>query len=347
MDISVNCSDPYSVHLNKGILNEIYKYINKDKKFFIITDENVAEIYLDDFEKIFENQKIKYHSMILPAGENTKSIFWYERIVNELAKNLFDRNDAIIALGGGVIGDISGFVAGTYRRGIDFYQIPTTLLSAIDSSIGGKNAINIERGKNLVGLFYQPKAVFIDPNVFKSLPDDVFEDGFGEIIKYAMIASPDLFEKIENHRYEISDDMTEIVEECIKIKKYFVENDEKETGIRKKLNFGHTIGHAIERMNKFEKMHGHCISMGMDWITKISTIEGYCDGSTYNRLLNLLQKYNLFILIFENTEDLISEIQNDKKIHNGKIDVIIPIEIGKCEIKTFELKEFSNMIRKI
>lgn len=285
----------YSCLIEEGIFNKIYQYVDFAKETVIITDDNVYKLYLQNFNQA--------QIISITPGEQSKSLATYEYIINKLINNNYSRNLQIIAIGGGVVGDLAGFIASTYLRGVKYIQVPTTLLSQIDSSIGGKVAINFHDVKNVLGTFYHPDLVLIDPLFLQTLPKRHFNNGISELIKYALIKDDDLFEKLYNLE---SLNLTEIIYRALMIKKELVEADERDQNVRHLLNFGHTIGHAIESYYNFEKyLHGEAVAIGMAMITK--------HQSFYKEITNLLQKYNLPIYDDINKEDLFRFIKMIKE----------------------------------
>ena len=255
-------SGSYDITLKRNALNEVNSILNIKGKALIVTDSGVPVEYVKNVASQIKNSVI----YTFPQGEKSKNFETYSSLLKTLAENNFDRSDCVIAVGGGVVGDMAGFTASTYMRGIKFYNIPTTLLSQVDSSIGGKTAIDFLGYKNLVGAFYQPSAVIIDPNVLKTLTKRQFNNGLCESIKMAATSDSELFNLLEENNAEAIIDT--VIEKSLLIKKQVVEEDEKETGLRKVLNFGHTIGHAIETVTGLEELyHGECVALGMMFMT--------------------------------------------------------------------------------
>lgn len=317
----------YSCLIEEGIFNKIYQYVDFAKETVIITDDNVYKLYLQNFNQA--------QIISITPGEQSKSLATYEYIINKLINNNYSRNLQIIAIGGGVVGDLAGFIASTYLRGVKYIQVPTTLLSQIDSSIGGKVAINFHDVKNVLGTFYHPDLVLIDPLFLQTLPKRHFNNGISELIKYALIKDDDLFEKLYNLE---SLNLSEIIYRALMIKKELVEADERDQNVRHLLNFGHTIGHAIESYYNFEKyLHGEAIAIGMAMITK--------HQSFYKEITNLLQKYNLPIYDDINKEDLFRFIKNDKKKTNlTNIKVVLLECIGKAYLKEIPIDDFIKFL---
>ena len=321
----------YNIVIKRGSINTLSDYCNTDKKALIVTDDGVPFKYAQEVSKQFKNNIIK----VIPQGEQSKSFDTYRELLELLNENAFSRADCIVAVGGGVVGDLSGFTAATYMRGIDFYNIPTTLLSQVDSSIGGKTAIDFGGYKNTVGAFYQPKAVIIDPNVLKTLSERQSNNGLAESIKMAATSDKELFELIENNNAK--DIIDTVIERSLKIKKAVVEEDEKELGLRKVLNFGHTAGHAIETAAGLSQyLHGECVSMGM---------LAFSSDSVRERLINVLTKYNLPVKFDFSTDKILSALRHDKKAKGDGVNVIFVNEIGSFEFKFLTFNELEILVK--
>lgn len=346
----------YPIYIEENLFLNIGYEISKIYKgslIAVITDENVAFEYGNNIKTKLENMKFKVEMIVIKAGEQSKSLLEYNNLCTRLLDIGITRGDLIIAFGGGVVGDVAGFVAATLMRGIDYVQIPTTLLSQVDSSIGGKVAVDHAKGKNLIGSFYHPLAVFIDPLLLRTLKQKYLNDGMGEIIKYACIKNKDMFKKLTDIPYKecFNSEIESLIYECCKIKVMIVNGDEKDRGERKLLNFGHTIGHAIEAYYNFSKYtHGEAVAMGMYTITKNMELEGITKKGTSNYIKNLLEKFNL-PLSTENIEyeKLIKIISLDKKFDKEYIDLVGLNEIGESFIKKVsksELRRYLDINRK-
>ena len=339
MQLKVDLKDrSYPIIIEKGLINRVSKEIikvYKGKKIFIITDDNVNKYYGGKISEELKHKDFEVKLLSLKPGEETKNFNTLPMIYNELLDFNLTRSDLIIALGGGVIGDLAGFVASTYLRGVDFIQIPTSLLAQVDSSVGGKVAVDLERGKNLVGSFYHPKCVLIDPEVLNTLDNRFFIDGMAEVIKYGCIKDKQFFdyiEKMENKK-QLINSMELIIHKCCDIKRQVVENDEKDKGERMLLNFGHTLGHAIEQYYNYTKYsHGEGVAIGMYEISKISEEKGLTKKGTSQRIKDILVKYNLPYELDINIEEILEAINLDKKKLGNNLNVIILKEIGSSEI---------------
>jgi 3-dehydroquinate synthase len=315
----------YNIHIQKGILENIHKYVDLDRKVLIVTDDEIPEEYVNTLQK----QCPDSYLATIHAGEASKCFIYLQFIWNALLDNGFGRKDLLIALGGGVVGDLTGFAAATYMRGIDYINIPTSTLSQIDSSIGGKTAINLGDVKNIVGSFHQPRAVFIDTDVLKTLDDRNFYNGLAEAVKAGMIGDASLFELFEEmpaDRETIQEKYIEkIISKSLSVKKAVVEQDEKETGLRQILNFGHTVGHAIESAGELAGLlHGEAISVGMVQVTE--------DPAIKERLVAVLGKLQLPTTHEYTPEQLFEIIGHDKKTAANKITLVQVKEIGKAEL---------------
>ena len=321
----------YNIVIERGSINSLSEYFNTDKKALIVTDSGVPFEYAEAVSKQFKNNIIE----VIPQGEKSKSFETYKELLEVLNENAFTRADCIVAVGGGVVGDLSGFTAATYMRGIDFYNIPTTLLSQVDSSIGGKTAIDFGGYKNTVGAFYQPKAVIIDPDVLKTLSKRQFNNGLAESIKMAATSDKALFEMLENNNAE--DIIDTVIERSLKIKKAVVEEDEKELGLRKVLNFGHTAGHAIETAAGLsDYLHGECVSMGM---------LAFSSHSVREKLINVLTKYNLPVKFDFPADEILSALRHDKKAKGDGVNVVFVNDIGSFEFKYLTFNELEKTVK--
>lgn len=341
----------YPIYIQKGLIKSIgeeIKKIYKGKKIAIITDDNVDKYYGEEVLKDLEKNDFNVTKITLKHGEKSKSVDVLLNVYDKLLDFKITRSDLIIALGGGVVGDLTGFAAATLLRGIPFVQIPTSLLAQIDSSIGGKVAVDLPRGKNLVGNFYHPDAVYIDPSVLGTLDDRYLYDGMAEVIKYACIKDIELFNKLSsyNDKEELINNMDYIIHVCCSIKKAVVENDEKDTGERMLLNFGHTVGHAIEKYFDFERYtHGEAVALGMYYITKRSEKLGITKSGTCEKIKNILKKYNLQYEIELKEKDKILETINlDKKNQGEYINLVLLCDIGKGFIKKIKKDKIEDFI---
>jgi 3-dehydroquinate synthase len=321
----------YDVIIKRGCLNNINEYIDLNRKVLIVSDTGIPNEYIE----ILKNQINDHYVYIIHQGEESKSFKNYELILDYLIDNSFTRNDCIIALGGGVVGDLAGFVASTYMRGITFYNIPTTLLSQVDSSIGGKTAIDKNGIKNIVGAFYPPTKVFIDSNVLKTLNKRQLHNGLVEAIKMSLTNDKELFELIKNSN-NLYDDIDEIIIKALLIKKDVVEKDPLEKNIRKVLNFGHTIGHAIESNGGFNQLlHGECVGIGMLY---------FSSNHVKKEIISVLEKYNLPTKTNITKEDLYKYISHDKKRKGNEISIVYVENIGNYILKNIPIETIKEIL---
>lgn len=314
----------YDIVIERGILEKVREYLDLERRVLIVTDSGVPQIYAQTVAKQCKAPII----CTVESGEASKSIETFSKLLQTMLENGFSRKDCVVAVGGGVVGDLSGFVSSAYMRGVDFYNIPTTLLSQIDSSIGGKTAINFGGIKNIVGAFYQPKKVIIDADLLKTLPERQISNGLAEAVKMALTSDMELFELFENKN--ISDNIDEIIIRSLNVKKNVVEQDEKESGIRKILNFGHTIGHGIETCNTEGLFHGECVALGL---------VPMCSEAIRPRVINVLKKCNLYNLTDFDWNKISGVIFHDKKADGDTVSVTLVDEIGKFEIKTMKCSQ--------
>lgn len=306
----------------------------RGKRVFVVTDTNVGPLYGDTVLESFRAEGLEPVLLTVQAGEQSKSPFVLTHLWEELASGGVTRADSVVALGGGVVGDLAGFAAATILRGVDFIQIPTTLLAQVDSSVGGKVAVDLEAGKNLAGSFYQPKLVVMDPETLKSLPDRVFSDGMAEVIKYGCIWDADLFARLEalGSREGVMAEIDKITTTCCDIKRQVVEQDELDLGLRMLLNFGHTFGHVYEKAYHYETYtHGEAVAAGMVDAARLGEAMGYTEPGTADRIAALLQKFALPTAIEASREDYEQTMNLDKKSLGGDIRFIFLRKIGKAE----------------
>ena len=337
--IRVSASVSYDVIISQGILDRAGEYfdralnvVNEDRpRIAIVSDDKVFSLY---GRRLIEALK-GYDTVefVFPNGEKSKNLHTYCELQEYLSGRHLGRGDVIAALGGGVVGDLAGFAAATYLRGIRFIQIPTTLLAAVDSSVGGKTAVDLEAGKNLCGAFWQPSAVLCDTDLLSTLSDEVFADGMGEVIKCGMIRSEELFDKLES--YSRQDSFTEeMIGRCVEIKRDVVNADERDTGIRAILNFGHTAAHGIEKYSGYTVSHGSAVAVGMAIVTRAAEKRGFCRQGTAQRLCACLKKHGLPTSSGFTPEQLASAALSDKKRDKNSITMVLPDGgIGTCRLE--------------
>lgn len=350
--ITINLSSKsYNLYVERGLIKKIGENIKKiynGKKIALVTDNNVNNIYGDTVKNSLVDNNFTVKKIVVPAGEKSKSIEVLLNLYNNLLDFNITRGDLIIALGGGVVGDLTGFAASTILRGVPFIQIPTSLLAQIDSSIGGKVAVDLPRGKNLIGSFFHPEAVFIDPDTLKTLSTEFLHDGMGEVIKYGAIKSSTLFSKLESFKddADLLNNIDDIIFQCCSIKKDVVEKDERDTGERMKLNFGHTIGHAIEKYFNYSKYsHGEAVSLGMYYITVKSENMGLTEAGSSEKIKNLLLKYDLpFKITGLDKKKILEAISHDKKNNKSNINLILLNKIGDAFIHKIDKSKVKDFI---
>ena len=342
----VNTGNPYQILVQKGIFEHCGEIISKffdSRNTVIVTDDTVYKIYGKKLKNNLLKKGFKVQFFVLKEGEQSKNLNNLSLLYDFLSESEITRDDFIIALGGGVVGDLAGFAAASFLRGISFIQIPTTLVAQIDSSIGGKTAVNIRSGKNLVGAFHQPSLVICDPDLLNTLSPRIFCDGMGEVIKYAVAFSKPLFVKLsQNNIYDI---LEEVVVDCIICKKNIVENDEHDLSNRMKLNFGHTVGHAIEKYSNYTKItHGQAVSIGMVYIMRQGEKLGITKKNETEKLKNILKNFKLPISTQISWEDIFVISLNDKKRRGDNITIVTVSEIGKSDLLTLSLEKYKNFL---
>jgi 3-dehydroquinate synthase len=345
--IRVNASVPYDVLIGKGLLAQsgqmIAKIGKQYQKVCVITDDTVEKLYGKIVMDSLQGAEMNPVLYAIPHGEKSKSFTMLEEVYDFLTKNHLTRTDLIIALGGGVVGDLTGFAAATYLRGLDYVQIPTTLIAQTDSSVGGKTAVNTPRGKNLVGAFYQPKLVLCDIDTLKTLDTVTFSEAMAEVVKYALLSGDELFSLLEQP--DLHSHLEDIVTKCIQIKADIVCGDEFDRGKRMLLNLGHTIGHAVENASGYTVSHGAGVAIGMAVILRACVVRGMLAPSDYDRFHRLLNSLSLPDCYDEaSLDELIDIASADKKRAGSILHVILCDGIGKCEIQAFTMEEFRQFL---
>ena len=350
-NVEVKLDNPYNVLIGKGLLGtlgEQVRAVTKAIKVLVVTDSNVSELYLDSAKSSLLSAGFEAFDFVFMAGERQKTPATYLDIINCLGNNGFKRTDAVIALGGGVVGDIAGFAAATYMRGIDVIQVPTTLLAMIDSSVGGKTGVDLPFGKNLLGAFWQPKAVIADISTLKTLPEREWKTGIGEGIKYACLDGGRILEILEDG---IKNSLEEFVKLCVEYKASVVVEDEKESGLRKLLNLGHTVGHAIEKQSNFKIPHGVAVASGVAIMANAAYACGELDGKARDIILSLLAKYGIELprMNGDMSEggNMSKAFAMDKKAEGkGDISAVVIRGLGKCEVRKMTIGQFEEYISK-
>ncbi len=326
----VKASRTYEVCIGKGLLAKagaLAAAVLSPCRALILTDDHVAPLYANALADALQAEGFVPEIYTVPHGEGAKSLETLGKLLEHLAANRYTRTDAMFALGGGVIGDLCGFCASIYLRGIPFVQVPTTLLACVDSSVGGKTAINLDAGKNLAGAFYQPSLVICDPDLLATLPPEVLADGCAEVIKYGVINDAELFGLLQDGTSPASE---LVIARCVQNKRDFVEKDEFDTGARMLLNFGHTVAHAIEKLSDFEVSHGSAVAMGMVTVMRAATAHGLCPAGDLDALLALTSKLGLPVECPYGTKEIAAAACSDKKRSGDTLTLVVPYAIGDC-----------------
>lgn len=340
----------YDIHIEAGLLDrtgELIRRVQNGKKAVLLTDETVWNLYGDSISRSLAAVSIAVQPLILPCGEENKSLAGLGRVLEFMADAGLTRSDFLIAFGGGVIGDLGGFAASVYMRGIGYIQIPTTLLAQVDSSIGGKTAVNLNQGKNLVGAFWQPKMVISDTSLLGTLTDREFAGGLAELIKHGAIFSKSLFDKIEEkgNRENLSAIMPEIIYESCGLKGAVVLRDEREAGERMLLNFGHTFGHAIEKIGGFNKyIHGEAVAIGMVLAARYGEALGKTPRGTSDKIAAVCRDYGLPVDDGIQPEDIADHVSLDKKADGETLRLVLISEIGKAFVYNTSLEDFKEVL---
>lgn len=349
MIININTEKQYNIEIKKHLLDEVGVKLLSFKrlsKVCIITDINVHKLYTKQLTDNLANTGFEVHKIVFDSGESTKSFEHLQQIVNYLADEGFTKSDLLIALGGGVIGDITGFAASIYQRGMDYIQIPTTLLSAVDSSVGGKTAIDLHAGKNLVGTFWQPTAVYFDTATLETLPKKELQNGLSEIIKAGVILDKSILEILDNNKpANLGMVLEELIIKSIEVKKKIIEIDERESGIRQVLNLGHTIGHAIEKCSNFNISHGQAVAIGLFAMTRIGESKGWSNEHMSDFLAKIYEKYQFDLSCPFTYKQLAKAAYADKKRHGEIITLAIPKVLGQCTLKDIHYSHIEDLFK--
>jgi len=343
--ISVKASRCYDVAIGSDLLKNAGSMIAeviRPCKAAIVSDDNVFPLYGAKVEASLRAAGFETVSYVFPHGEASKCLATYGNVLNFLCNNKLTRSDIIVALGGGVVGDLAGFAAATYLRGIQFVQVPTTLLSMVDSSVGGKTAIDLDAGKNQAGCFYQPSLVICDIDTLSTLPEEEYRCGCAEVIKYGVLGNEKFF--CELYDTPACEQLEHVITTCVGMKRDVVENDEFDRGERAKLNLGHTVGHAIEAESRFSMLHGTAVAAGMGIVTRAAATKGYCSQETADRVDAILKKYNLPCDTEYTLEQLSGHVLNDKKMSGKSLSLIVPEKIGACRVEKIPVSEFGSWL---
>ena len=341
--VEVRASKAYNVCIGKGLLahaGTLVKEALSPCRALILTDDHVAPLYADTLAQSLTDAGFVPETYVVPHGEGSKSLAVLGALLEHMAANRYTRTDALFALGGGVVGDLGGFCASVYLRGIPFVQIPTTLLAAVDSSVGGKTAINLDAGKNLAGAFYQPRLVICDPDTLCTLPPEIFADGCAEVIKYGVINDKELFSLLQNGTSPADE---RIIARCVQNKRDIVEKDEFDTGLRQLLNLGHTVAHAVEKLSDFEISHGSAVAIGTVSIMRAAVAHGLCPGNDLDALIKLTKQLHLPTECPFDTAAVANAACSDKKRSGDTLTLVLPYGIGQsqlCKLPANKLQAF-------
>ena len=344
--VHIDASRSYDVRIGRGLLDDCGRQIAERLRCAsaaVVADDTVYALYGERVCASLEAAGVRTVCYVFPHGEKSKNLLEYAKILNFLAENRVTRADALIALGGGVTGDLGGFAAATYLRGIPFVQLPTTLLAAVDSSVGGKTAVDLPAGKNLAGAFYQPELVLCDLDTLDSLPREVFLDGCAEVIKYAVLGSRELFALLAD--IPSGKGLEEVTARCVEMKRDFVQSDELDRGARQMLNLGHTFGHAVEASSRFTLSHGKSVAIGMAMILRAACSRGLCSAETRDAVIALLQRYGLPTECPYPADMLLGALSADKKIFGTRLNLVVPTDIGACRLLPVGVDELSGWLR--
>ena len=347
--IEVNTSRKYNVQLGQGLISILPQLVEPfctGRKIGIITDDTVDALYANNVVEALTVCNYSVYKYVIPHGEESKNVSTLSGILEYFASFHFTRKDIFISIGGGVVGDITGLAAALYMRGIQFIQVPTTLLSMVDASVGGKTAVDLQAGKNLIGAFWQPSMVIADTQIITNLPEDIFAEGMAEVIKSDLIADAGIVKMIQQGT--VKEHIDQMVASCIKMKRDVVEQDEYETkGLRKVLNMGHTVAHAIEKLSNFTVSHGIAVATGLVWEAKIACYLRLCKETFVSEIKEAVDAYQLYYEVPFTVDAMVEAMKSDKKNEDRRIDFVFPITYGKWEerkLETNELKEIINTI---
>ena len=344
--VKVNASTSYDIIIGADILDDLGEYAKKTvgvRRACIVTDTTVDKLYAERAEKSLVKSGFDVIKFVIEQGEASKNTENLVNLLELLAENRLTRSDIVVALGGGVVGDLAGFASAVYLRGIRFIQVPTTLLAMVDSSVGGKTAVDLRAGKNLAGAFHQPSLVLCDYKTLDTLEDSIFADGCAEVIKYGVINDRALFDRLKKG---IRENIEQVISDCITHKADIVAQDEFDNGMRQLLNLGHTVGHAIEQCSNLEISHGSAVAIGMTVITRMAVALGICPASDLNELTALLTAEGLPTKCNFSAEALTAVATADKKRDGASINLIVPYGIGDCRPMKVEVSSLCSLIEK-
>lgn len=343
--IEVKASKCYEVIIGSGLLSTLGERVSavcKAAKAAIVSDSNVFPLHGAAAVDSLQKCGLDVVQFVIPAGEESKNGAVYLELLNFLAENQLTRSDCLVALGGGVVGDLTGFAAATYLRGIAYIQVPTTLLAAVDSSVGGKTAIDLPAGKNLCGAFCQPRLVLCDIDTLNTLPTDIFRDGCAEVIKYGVLYDDELFSYLS--RTGLDFDRESVIARCVELKRNVVMEDEFDTGARMKLNLGHTIGHGVEAQSHFEISHGKAVAIGMAIVARAAADQNICSVQVRDQIISAIRFFGLPTETTFAADLLFTSALSDKKRAGGTVNLIVPAAIGDCRIIPTPVSELKSFI---
>lgn len=343
--ITVGASKTYDVKIGGALLGSLGREaaaLSKGRTVCVVSDDTVFGLYGPAACQSLEDAGFAVHTWVFPHGEQSKCGESFLALLGFLASSGLTRSDLLVALGGGVTGDLTGFAAACYLRGVQYIQVPTSLLAMVDSSVGGKTAIDLPQGKNLCGAFWQPALVLCDVDLLATLPEEIFRDGCAEVIKYGVLGSRSLFEQLK--AAHVREQAEDVVAQCIEMKRRVVEDDEFDTGSRQLLNLGHTLGHAVERNSGFTLSHGQCVAIGMAMMARAAEQKGFCSGETRDEIVALLEQYGLPTATDQSPEEICRAALGDKKRRGSAITLVVPEEIGQCKLHKIPVEELQSWI---
>ena len=344
--ITIRGTTEYDVLIEYGLLAEAGTLIRETlggEKALIVSDTKVADIYLDIVKSSLAASGYEVSCALVKPGDGSKTIENYSKLINNLAENSYGSADILVALGGGMIGDLAGFTAATYKRGMQLVQLPTSLLAAVDSSVGGKNALNTNKAKNQIGTIRNPSLVICDPSVLETLDERAMKDGYAEVIKYGVLNGPEITDALRAARE--SGDYTEVISRAVEIKRDIVEMDEGDVYFRQYLNLGHLVGHAIEASRNYAIGHGAAVARGLAIETRCCALAGYTEISTYIEITALLEEFGFDNSDTYRLEDLMPFMVNDKRIRDGSIQIIVPKHMGECDMHRLDADKLESFIK--
>ena len=344
--IRIEASRSYDVTVGSGLLQECGRRIRamtEAEHAFVVSDGTVFVQYGRTVMERLQGAGFLVSHYVFPQGEKSKNLQTYGELMEWMCSRRLTRNDVVVALGGGVVGDLAGFAAATYARGMDLVQLPTTLLSAVDSSVGGKTAVDLNAGKNMAGAFHQPMLVLCDTDTFRTLPEEQLRNGFAEIVKYAVLGSEELFRDLKD--IPSGDRLEDVIARCVSMKRDYVARDEFDRGLRALLNLGHTFGHAAETCSSYSLLHGEAVSMGMAAILRACSVRGICSPETADSVVELLDSYGLPTQIPYGLAEMSRAVLSDKKRSGSRLTLVVPERIGCCRTEIIDADDVSGWLK--